>query len=151
MTLARWASTHKRARSPAQARALLEAMPGGPNVAVPLRFIDRKAYEATIGTRDLNALIDAAPVRDVRVDSLVGIQHTIKKARVLEYIDRPNLRRAGTRDPRHGGLVDLPIVVRKGGISYLHDGHHRTTAAKLLGEPAIKVRFVNLDRETEEP
>jgi hypothetical protein len=147
MTLARWASTNRRVRTPAMARSLLEGMPGGPNIAVPMRFIDRASYESKVGNRQLNQLIDSAPVVERRLDQLTAIQHTVKKDRVMAYIDKPNLRRAGTRDPVHGGLVDLPIVVRMDGVDHLHDGHHRVTAAKLLGEPSIKVRFVDLDRE----
>lgn len=144
----RWLDRTSRAtRSPQQALALLRSWPGGPNVATPLRFVDRKVYEDRIGNRELNALIDAAPVEQVPVASLVAIQHTINAERVAQYVQKINLRRRGTRDPRHGGLIDLPIVVRIGGTNYLHDGHHRVTADKLLGARLVTVRYVDLDQE----
>jgi hypothetical protein len=136
----------------------LRSWPGGPNVATPLRFVDRKAYEALIGNRELNALIEAAPILQVPVASLVAIQHTINAERVAQYIQKLNLRRRGMRDPVHGGLIDLPIVVHLGdaigysggvvgGTNYLHDGHHRVCAAKLLGARLETVRYVDLDQE----
>jgi hypothetical protein len=139
--------TSRASRTPEQALALLRSWPGGPNVATPLRFVDRKAYEELVGNRELNALIESAPVIQVPVASLVAIQHTINAERVAQYIQKTNLRRRGMRDPKHGGLVDLPIVVRLGGTSYLHDGHHRLCAAKLLGARLETVRYVDLDQE----
>jgi hypothetical protein len=139
--------TSREQRTPEQALSLLRAWPGGPNVATPLRFVDRKAYEDLIGNRELNALIEAAPVRQVPVASLTAIQHTVNAQRVAQYIQNPALRRRGTRDPVHGGLIDLPIVVHLGGTSYLHDGHHHVTAYKLLGAKLVTVRYVDLDKE----
>lgn len=114
-----------------------------------MRFIDRDAYEKLIGNRELNALIDAAPIRMVVIANLVAIQHTINADRVAQYILNPKLRRRGLRDPYHGGLIDLPIVIRLVGTSYIHDGHHRTVASKLLGAREERGRFVDLDEALE--
>lgn len=142
----RWLDRISRtSRTPEQALSLLRSWPGGPNVATPMRFIDREAYESLMGNRELNALIDAAPTVMVPLANLVAIQHTVNAERVAQYIQNPKLRRRGLRDPVHGGLIDLPIVIRLNGISYIHDGHHRTVASKLLGANYELVRFVDLD------
>ncbi len=144
----RWVDRASRAqRSPEQALSLLRAWPGGPNVANPMRFVDRDAYQKLIGNRELNALIEAAPIVPMPIANLTAIQHTINLERVAQYIQKPNMRRRGLRDPEHGGLIDLPIVVHVGGMSYLHDGHHRVTAEKLLGARLETVRYVDLDKE----
>jgi hypothetical protein len=144
----RWVDRTSRAtRTPEQALSLLRSWPGGPNVATPMRFIDRKAYEDLVGNRELNGLIDAAPTVQVPIAPLVAIQHTINASRVAEYIRTPKLRRRGLRDPYHGGLIDLPIVIQLRGTRYIHDGHHRTVASKLLGARLETVRFVDLDKE----
>jgi hypothetical protein len=144
---ARWLDRQSReSRSPESALSLLRAWPGGPNPATPFRFIDRKAYEDLIGNRELNALIEAAPVVDVPIVSLVAIQHTINAVRVAQYLEKPNMRRRGMRDPVHGGPIDLPICIHLGGVNYLHDGHHRLTADKLLGARLARCRYVDLDQ-----
>jgi hypothetical protein len=46
--------------------------------------------------------------------------------------------------PRAKGLlVDYPVIVRANGREYIHDGHHRLTAAKQDGETAVKARVVD--------
>lgn len=127
------------------ALALLRATPGGPFIAFPYRFVDRRVYEPKFAVHHLNAAIDAAPVKDVPLASLHGIQHTVARARVAQYIENPKLARRGTRDKLHGGLVDLPIVVRFEGVNYVHDGHHRATAEFYSGGKLLECRFVDLD------
>lgn len=130
------------------ALSLLSAIPGaGAAIPVQLRFIDRAGYQAVIGNREMNARIDAAPIRSVPVASLVAIQHTVNRARVAEYIENPKLVRKGTKHDEHGGVVDLPIVVRCKGTNYLFDGHHRLTAQQMRGAREIKARYVDLDAE----
>jgi hypothetical protein len=51
----------------------------------------------------------------------------------------------GTRAPGHGALIDLPIIVKMGGELFVHDGHHRLSAAHLRGEATARVRLVDLD------
>lgn len=136
------------ARTPEQAMALLQAMPGaGATLPVPLRYISREGYQEVIGHREMNARIDAAPIREVPIDSLVAIQHTVDRKQVEHYIDNGGKVRRGTTHTGHGGVVDTPIVVRCKGTSYLFDGHHRTVAAKLRGMRTIKARYVDLDAE----
>lgn len=120
-------------------------MPGR-RIPVPMRIVNRDIYERTLPVVDLNRLIDSAPVKDVPIASLVAIQHTVDKDRVQAYIDNPKLIRRGTKHDNHGGVVDLPIVIHFEGTNYLHDGHHRTTAQKLLGASVIECRYVDLDR-----
>lgn len=146
MGLAKWVDRRGRAtRSAEAALALLRATPGGPLIAFPYRFVDRRVYEPKFETRDLNAAIDAAPVASVPLASLHGIQHTVARARVEQYVRNPRLQRRGTRSPDHGGLVDLPIVVRYRGVNYVHDGHHRATADFYRGGRLLECRFVDLD------
>ena len=149
MKLGKWVDEGERAaRSPEMALSLLHAFPApGGQVAVPLRFVSREGYQKVIGSAAINQRIDEAPIKDVPVDSLVAIQHTVDRARVEEYIRNPNLVRKGTKHKEHGGVVDRPIVVRCKATNYLFDGTHRTTAAKLLGARIIKARFVDLDAE----
>jgi ParB-like nuclease family protein len=143
----KWVDEGERAaRTPEMALALLRAIPGsGETIPVPLRFIDRAGYQKVIGNREMNARIDAAPIHTVPLDSLVAIQHTVLRKQVEHYIETDGRVRRGTKHSDHGGVVDLPIVVRCGGTSYLFDGHHRVTAHKLLGARLVRCRYVDLD------
>ena len=141
--LGKWVE-RKSARSPEQAIALLRAAAPSVAGAVPWRFVGREAVHQAIGNRDLNARIASAPVREVPLKSLVGIQHTISPARVEQYIRDPELAK-GVVNPKTGTPADLPIVVRLGGFDYLWDGNHRACAAFFLGSPSIRARYVDLD------
>jgi hypothetical protein len=147
--LGKWVDEGLRAqRTPEMALAMLRAQPGsGSTIPVPLRYISREGYQRVIGNRKMNARIDAAPIQDVPIASLVAIQHTVERKRVEHYIENGGKVRKGTRHTEHGGVVDTPIVVRCGGVSYLFDGHHRTMAAMYLGARLIRARYVDLDAE----
>lgn len=127
---------------------LLHAKPApGGQVQVPLRFVSREGYQQAIGNQEINDRIDAAPIKEVPLDSLVAIQHTVNVKRVEEYIRNPKLVRKGTLHSEHGGVVDKPIVVKCKGTNYLFDGHHRTSAQKFLGARSVRARFVDLDAQ----
>lgn len=144
--LALWMDKQSRAaRTVPQALALLRSMPGGSNIGVPLRYGNKDDYESTISTRELNAKIDAAPIKSVPVSGLVAIQHTVNADRVAQHLEDFGLHGKGARHSVHGGVIDVPIVVQKNGTKYLHDGHHRTTAEILLGGRRIRARYVDLD------
>jgi ParB-like chromosome segregation protein Spo0J len=66
---------------------------------------------------------------------------------VLTFIDRPDSIPPGMQDPKHGGVVDTPIVIHQDGKNYLHDGHHRVTAARLMGDKDIQARYVDFDQK----
>jgi hypothetical protein len=143
--LGRWVDAQT-ARSPAEALALLRAMPGGPFIGVPLRrFVDRENIHRRIGNADLNRLLDEAPIRAVDVSTLVGIQHTVERSRVEQYLTDPaKTRKLGDKAPG-GWLVDIPMVIHSEGTNFLWDGHHRATATMLLGAKLLRARYVDLD------
>lgn len=146
MSLAKWA----RLRHPdhARARARLAALApaaNGKGAAVPFPYRDRADYKAHHPNRVINRAIAAAPLAPVRLAELNAIQHSVRPDVVRAYLDHPAINPRGTRSAVHGGLVDRPVVVRHGGALYLHDGHHRCTAALLAGDETIEARFVDLD------
>lgn len=110
---------------------------------VPFPTVERLAYKAVAGLPDaeLNARIRAAPVRDVPLAGLVGIQRTVRPEVVRRYVADPT---APSRMNEHVP-TDLPVVVRAGGVDHLHDGHHRSSAALERGDAAIAARYVDLD------
>lgn len=143
-------STWARARDPNRAKAhlRLEQLPEsetGKGKAVPFPYLDRSAYKSKHSNREINKAISKAPIRSVPLDQLHAIQHSVKVHRVAEYIDHPHIIPKGTKSPKHGGLVDYPIVIKQDDHLYLHDGHHRCTAALLMGKKTIDARFVDFD------
>lgn len=88
-----------------------------------------------------------APIALVNLHELTGIQETINAERLDQHRTDPKMIPPGTRAAGHGMLIDRPVVVRVGGQLFIHDGHHRLTAAVLRGATSAKVRFVDLDAE----
>lgn len=141
-SLQRWALT----KAKPQAALLLAPSERHDGAAeVPFPVVDRAAYRAAVGlsNRELNARIEAAPVTTTPVEGLVTPQHTVRPEHVQQYIDDPRTV------PLSKGLVptDVPIIVKTGGVRYIHDGNHRLTARKLLGDTTAEVRYVNLDAD----
>jgi hypothetical protein len=148
MKLALWMDAKARAaRTVPQALALLNSIPGGPNIQVPLRYDGelKAKIDAAYPTGILNALIDKAPIRSVPIDSLVTVtQHTVNRDRVAQHLKNFGLVGKGQRHEDHGGIVDVPIVIAFQGQHALWDGNHRTMAETLLGGRRIKARYVDL-------
>lgn len=115
-------------------------------VAVPFPVGSKEDYKSKHSNREINRAIEKAKIRSVPLDKLIAIQHSVKPARVEQYIDDPNLIAPGTRDKRHGGLIDYPIVIQQDGKLYCHDGHHRCAASKLLGDKSVEARFIDFDK-----
>lgn len=133
-----------------KARRTLANMPSSAEpgrVVSPLPHMDREEYQRGILNVDLNRGIDSAPVHAIPIDRLKGIQATVSRERVASFIDDPDQVERGHRDPEHGGKVDYPIVVQKGEHLFLHDGHHRVIAAKLMGHASIDARLVRVESE----
>jgi hypothetical protein len=88
-----------------------------------------------------------APIVNIPLQGLRTIQHSVNPARVRQYIDDPDMtpRNRSGAVGAHGGPVDYPIVVQQHGIRWIHDGHHRLSAAALSGDVLAKVRLVTLD------
>lgn len=141
MTLARWV---ERRVGTAGALARLVDMPEAKHgKAVPFGFRDLREYKDDATNRDLNRLINApAPIREVKLNELHAIQHSVNADRVKQYILDPAMQPSGARNPRHNGLVDYPIVIEHKGVLYIHDGHHRLTADFLKGHATAMVRYV---------
>lgn len=113
--------------------------------APPFPYRCKSEYKACWTNREIREGIEQAPVRRVRLALLHAIQTEVLAERVLDFIVDPGLVPEGHRDARHGGLVDLPVVVRWRGVHYIHDGHHRLTACWVLGGHEAQVRLVNFD------
>ena len=113
----------------------------------PFPVTDRQAYLDAVRGKGIAALTHKAPVGTVRLDKLNGIQQTINRERLGQHLANPRLIGDGTRAPGHGGLIDLPVVVRLGGKLIIHDGHHRLSAAQLRGDQTARCRFIDLDED----
>jgi len=131
-----------------RARALLARLPESVTkhgVTHGMPVVDKGVVKRAHPNEEINARIDSAPVRDVPIADLHAIQYSVKPGRVLTFIDDPDAVPTGLHDPNHGGIVDAPIVIKQGGKKLLWDGHHRTVAAKLMGDKTIKARYVDFD------
>lgn len=142
-----WARPTEELTPQERASRLAPGMSAGTS-KVPFPVVDRDAYLAmTKAAGSIAAKTHAAPIALVNLSDLHAIQHTINDERLGQHLESPDLVAPGTRGSGHGGLVDKPVVVRKDGQLYIHDGHHRLTAAKLRGQDTAKVRLVDLDGE----
>src|SRR5574337_130027 len=98
----------------------------------PFPAVDHDEYlnyikeDGSIAKRTLTA-----PIANVRLDQLTGIQGSVNPERLAQHLENPRMYPAGTRATGHGGLIDRPVVVKKGGQMFIHDGHHRLTAQSL--------------------
>jgi hypothetical protein len=134
------------AEDPARARMTVMA-PGESEgtLAVPFPTTTREAYLGQVRGAGIFKRAEQAPLVRVPLSSLMGIQRSVNVERLAKYVDDPTAVKPGTRGAHHGGLVDVPVVVRKGGKLYIHDGHHRLSAARVRGEKDARVRLVDLD------
>lgn len=142
-----WAHRKLSAATAEKLLAQAPESPTGHGVAVPFPFENRAAYKAKHTNKEINARIETAPIEDVRLDEIHAIQHSVKPNRVAEYIHHDGGRQLGEKHPAAGTPVDQPIVIVSGGKKYLHDGHHRATAAALRGEKTVKARVVDFDQK----
>ncbi len=148
MSIRAWASAKD---SSSRAKAKLNELPVSSTnhgVAVPFQVGDKSAYKKHHTNREINEAIAKAPLHNLPLDNLIAIHHSVRPDNVGEYIDDPMRVPLGSRDPKHGGIIDLPIVIQKDGQRFIHDGTHRATAAVLKGEKNIAVRFVDFDKVT---
>lgn len=135
-----------------QALAKLRELPHaehGVRPPPPLVVGSKDAYHAACARAGypghLAPEIKAAPIVAVDVRGLHTIQQSVKADRVAQYLRNPALTPPDARSEKHGGPVGYPIVVKVGGVRWIHDGHHRLTAMVLRGEAKIRARFVDLD------
>jgi hypothetical protein len=145
---ARWLSKLSGSRVQRALDALAEIPPAPGrkhHILHPFPFLDKQAYKDKHSNEEIHAAIEHAPVVEVPLDTLASIQHTVTPHTVAEYIRTGCFVPPGTRSPKHGGLIDHPIVIQQDGIRYVHDGNNRCTAAALLGATRWPVRFVDFD------
>jgi hypothetical protein len=81
------------------------------------------------GNRVARSMRESAPIVTMPIDEIRAVQSGVTREKVHRMIE--------------GGVPDEPpIVVKRGGTLYLHDGHHRVIARRLLGEREVRVRLV---------
>lgn len=131
------------------ALARLRELPLAPgktrHVLHPFGFVDRAFIKQQFPHEVLRAAVDLAPVVDVPLAHVVGIQHSVTTATVAQYIVDGEQAADGLRSPEHGGLIDHPICIRCDGVNVWWDGHNRGTAAWCLGRETEPARFADLD------
>lgn len=120
------------------------ARPG--TVAVPFPQVLHEDYKAIVRGKGIPKRVEKAPTERVPLAQLTAIQKTVNVERLENHLADPHLIARGARKIGSGMKTDRPVVVRAGGKAYLHDGHHRATAAMLRGETDIKARVVDLDK-----
>jgi hypothetical protein len=128
--------------------ARLERAPHGVQLPPPLVLGTKEAYHRACADAGfpghLAPEIRGAPVLLVPLQGVRTIQRSVNPDRVAQYLRNPDLMRPGQLG-KHGGLVDLPIVVRAGGVDRIHDGHHRVLSNILRGETSVRARYLDLD------
>ena len=147
---ARWLSklSGSRVQRALDALAELPPYPGKTkHVAHPFGWVDKSFIKDAHPNKEIHAAIERAPVVEVPLASVVGIQHTVTPRTVAEYIKTGGFVPPGTRSPGHGGLIDFPVVIRQGGINALWDGHNRACCFALLGARTMLARLVDFDAE----
>jgi hypothetical protein len=104
-----------------------------------------RASKHDYGNSVTQPMRESADVYEVPCKDLHAVQSGVSAAKVRgllhhpEVFDRPgHVNDAGLSD-------DLPIVVRYGGKLYLHDGHHRVVAQRMMGAEQVRVRVVKID------
>jgi hypothetical protein len=146
--LKRWAVTFADPEERASAR--MKALPPGlaeGTYVVPFKRGSRSEYLAKIKGAGVYKRADKLEPTPVKLSELTAIQRTVNAERLKQHLDNPGLIPRGKRAAGHGGVIDAPLVIRKDGQMWLHDGNHRATAAMLRGEDSINARVVDLDTE----
>ena len=126
-----------------RARMLLPGATEGTRV-IPMPQIARDEYRAKVRGKGIAAKSADAPIEDVAIRSLVATQKHVNTERLIDHATNPSLIPQGARASGAGGLIDLPTVVEIDGKKFIHDGHHRSMAAKLRGEDTIKARVIRV-------
>lgn len=112
---------------------------------VPFKTVDHAAYSNEVKGKGIPKRALDAPIAVVPVGQLNAIQRTINAERLQQHAT--GSATMSPRAPGSGLPRDLPVVVKIRGQLYIHDGHHRLTAAVLKGAPDARVRLVDLDAD----
>lgn len=140
-----WAQAYSGGRDVEARKAQL--MPGQRDgtVRVPFATMPHDEYKAAIKGKGIPARAAEAPIQIVSLSALTGIQRTVNTERLGDYVS--GAAKSEGRAVHTGMPKDLPVVVKLGGKMYIHDGHHRATAALLKGADSIRARVVDLDAD----
>lgn len=106
----------------------------------------RRASSAEYGGKVTLEQALGADVEEVPVAELRACQGSVSRKGVVRYLLLGGRAEAGRTDAGSAYPRDLPIVVLERGRYFLHDGHHRATAQKLLGAKAVEARVVRVER-----
>lgn len=147
-----WAK-HRAGNTEATALDKARQLPNGhsPGTAkMPFPVADRDAYLKSIKGSGIAARTLDAPIVPVPLDKIWATQRTVNRERLDEHIRDPGMIKKGTRSANSGARIDAPIIVKKDGKLFCHDGHHRSTACWLKGQTSIMARLINLDSDGDE-
>lgn len=103
-------------------------------VRVPLPFRDRIDAYGGATLAQVHEAVTGSVERDVPLSIITSTQRTVGGERLHAY-------ETGEAQSHRGS----PIVVATRDGFYLHDGHHRTTAAQRKGQRTIRARVARLD------
>jgi len=126
-----------------EALARLQRLPSLPGKKGRVSHGFPVASSAAYGGKVSRKEADDAPVQNVPLAKLHGVQRGVQSNRVAEYLEEGGSAPEGLKSPS-GYPRDLPIVVNTGGKLYIHDGHHRMTAQKLMGKTEAPARVVTI-------
>lgn len=147
-----WAKAHAGGlpadRAEVRARALESGTYEG-TAKHPFPVADRAEYLAAVRAEGIARRSLKAPVGRILLSAIKGIQETVNRERLTQHLKNPRLIPDGARAPGHGALIDLPIVVKRGGEIFIHDGHHRLCASYLRGDTSARVRYIDLDADAD--
>jgi ParB-like nuclease domain len=153
--LVTWARAHAQGTPKDRTAVRATALEDGPfegTAKHPFQVADRTVYLAAVRGKGIASRTHNAPMGTIQLDQLHGIQKTVNRERLGQHMSNPRLIPNGARGAGHGGLIDLPVVVKVNGTYHVHDGHHRLVAAHLRGEQVARCRLIDLDEgQTHEP
>lgn len=105
-----------------------------------------QSHGGPLSHRQLADLSHGAPVEQVRLSKLVATQDDVGLKEVERYVEDPDAKaKKGIINATSGALVDMPIVVDWHGKQYIHDGHHRLFAQRLMGAKEAGARVIDAD------
>ena len=103
-----------------------------------------RASKHRYGNRVTQLQREMATIREVPIADLHAVQRGVSRRKVRQLLRHPEAFDLHGHTTDHGILDDLPIVVHYGAKLYLHDGHHRVVAQRLLGADRVKARVVRI-------
>jgi hypothetical protein len=103
-----------------------------------------RASKHRYGNQVTQSQRELADVREVLIADLHAVQRGVSRRKVRQLLGHPEAFDQHGHTTEHGILDDLPIVVQYGSKLYLHDGHHRVVAQRILGAERVKARVVRI-------